>query len=42
MLDITYNAKCSGYVIIYCYRVDTSLGMFCDVNKTNELMHISF
>jgi hypothetical protein len=40
MLDLTYNSKFYGYIFI-CYCVDLYLGMFCDVNKTNELMHVS-
>jgi hypothetical protein len=32
MLDLTYDAKCYGYIVI-CYCTDLSLGMFCDVNK---------
>jgi hypothetical protein len=39
MLDITYNAKFYGYIFI-CYCVDLSVGMFYDVNKINELMHV--
>jgi hypothetical protein len=39
MLELTYNAKYSGYIFNF-YDIDLSVGMFYDVNKINELMHV--
>jgi hypothetical protein len=40
MLDLTYNDKCLGYIIIRCYCADLSLVRPCDVKRINELMHV--
>ena len=39
VLDLTYDAKCYGSIVI-CYYTNLSLGIFCDANKTIELMHV--
>jgi hypothetical protein len=41
MLDLAYDVKCYGYIVI-CYCTDLVLDMLCDVNKRNELIHITF
>jgi hypothetical protein len=40
VLDLTYDAKCDVYFHYYC--VDLILGLFCDVNKVDKIMHDIF
>jgi hypothetical protein len=35
------SAKCLKCIIFVVTTLDLSLGMFCNVNKVNELMHVN-
>jgi hypothetical protein len=41
MLDLIHSAKCLRCIILVVTTLELSLGMFCDVNKVNELMYVT-